>query len=239
MVETAEAGLIVRFCGEEYPVHEGDQVTVGREADVVVDSNPYLHRKFLTFVFRDGMGWIANTGGKMAATITDAEGKMQGWLTAGGSIPLVFPRTLVRFSAGPVTYELEVDLKDPPFMLVPDEVDGRGATTTHGQVVLTGDQKLLLVALAEQALLESGSPGTRVPSSKEAAARLGWTLTRFNRKLDNVCDKYSRAGVRGLKGSAVDLASSRRARLVEYAVSTRLVTDADLSLLEALPRLDR
>ena len=60
----------------------------------------------------------------------------------------------------------------------------------------------------------------------------GWALTRFNRKLDNVCQKLADAGTRGLHGGPGKLASNRRARLVEYAVSSQLVTRSDLSLLD-------
>ena len=72
-----------------------------------------------------------------------------------------------------------------------------------------------------------------LPPSAKVAERLGWNLTRYNRKLDNVCEKLSRAGVRGLRGSVSDLASSRRARLVEYALAVSLVSVDDLALLPA------
>ncbi|MGJ3403836.1 hypothetical protein [Glutamicibacter sp. Je.9.36] len=52
-----------------------------------------------------------------------------------------------------------------------------------------------------------------------AAARLGWGITKFNLKLDNVCDKLDKAGVAGLRGGPGKLATNRRARLVEHAVS--------------------
>ena len=71
-----------------------------------------------------------------------------------------------------------------------------------------------------------------MPTSAGAALRLGWTITKFNRKLDNVCDKLTRNGVRGLHGDARNLATNRRARLVEYALSARLVTTHDLALLD-------
>ena len=58
-------------------------------------------------------------------------------------------------------------------------------------------------------------------------------MTRFNRKLDNVCDRLARIGVGGLRGGQGRLASNRRARLVEFAVATRLVTRNDLYLLDA------
>ena len=66
------------------------------------------------------------------------------------------------------------------------------------------------------------------------AARLGWPVTKFNRKLDNVCGKLADVGVRGLHGGPAKLASSRKARLVEYAMAARIVTVEDLDLL---PRL--
>ena len=71
-----------------------------------------------------------------------------------------------------------------------------------------------------------------VPTSAQAAKRLGWQLTKFNRKLDNVCDKLDRMGVRGLRGGPGKLASNRRARLVEHAVFSRLVSSEDLPLLD-------
>ena len=65
-----------------------------------------------------------------------------------------------------------------------------------------------------------------------AAERLGWKVTKFNRKLDNVCQKLADAGIRGLHGGPGKLASNRKSRLVEHALSTRMVTEADLVLLD-------
>ena len=39
-------------------------------------------------------------------------------------------------------------------------------------------------------------------TNREVAARLGWSLTKFNRKLDNVCQKLKKAGVQGLHGDS-------------------------------------
>ena len=104
--------------------------------------------------------------------------------------------------------------------------------TTIGATHLTPDQRRLIVALAEPRLRGDGRASVVLPSSADAAARLGWTITRFNRKLDNVCQKLQRLGVRGLHGDADRLASNRRSRLVEYAVATRLVSRADLAMLD-------
>ena len=104
--------------------------------------------------------------------------------------------------------------------------------TTIGATSLTPDQRRLVVALAEPRLRGDGRASVVLPSNAEAAERLGWAITRFNRKLDNVCQKLSRLGVRGLHGGPDRLASNRRSRLVEYAVATRLVTKDDLVLLQ-------
>ena len=105
-------------------------------------------------------------------------------------------------------------------------------TVTIGRVQLTPDQKLLIIALCENVLRRGDRGAGHVPQSGAAAARLGWTVTKFNRKLDNVCQKLQRLGVRGLHGDADRLASNRRSRLVEYAVATRLVSRADLAMLD-------
>ena len=142
----------------------------------------------------------------------------------------------VRFTAGPTSYELNLHMSEPPFSA---SVEGMLQTAdtgaTIGAVVLTPDQRLLVVSLAEPALQPDATGRADLPSSAEAASRLGWPLTKFNRKLDNVCQKLKKAGVRGLHGGPERLASDRRARLVEYALAVRLVTSADLALLESPP----
>ena len=47
-----------------------------------------------------------------------------------------------------------------------------------------------------------------------------------------MCDKLDKVGVAGLRGGGGKLATNRRARLVEHAVTSHLVTAADLDLLE-------
>ena len=183
------------------------------------------------------MVWLANVGSTLSATVADEAGLMQAWLKPGARVPLVFPRTIVWFTAGPTTYELDVLIDEPPFHAVhslPSEV---GATTI-GRMTFTPDQKLLIIALAEHILRRGDRGAGTIPSSAEAAARLGWTITRFNRKLDNVCQKVARGGVRGLHGSADRLAANRKARLVEYAVAAQLVSVDDLALLDVVTGTD-
>jgi hypothetical protein len=101
-------------------------------------------------------------------------------------------------------------------------------TDSPRRVPLTRSQLLLLLALSEDTLKGAGA----LPTNAAAAARLGWSLTTLNRKLDNVCDKYSRAGVEGLHGSRGKLATNRRARLVEFVVAAGIVDADQLGLLD-------
>ena len=232
-----DAAVKVVFCGEEFPAAAGRPLTIGRSGDVEIDDNPYLHRSFLVVAEEGGLWWLSNVGSTLTATVADDKGLFQGWLSPGARIPLAFNRILVWFTAGPTTYDFEVVVDNPAFVSVapePAEQDHSGGMTV-GRVSFTADQKLLVVALCES-FLRRGYPGTsQIPSSAAAADRISWTLTRFNRKLDNVCQKLADAGIRGLHGGIGNLASNRKSRLVEHALSTRLVTEQDLGLLAGVP----
>jgi hypothetical protein len=225
--------LQVEFCGETIELDGSRPFFVGRDADLVIDENPYLHRRFLRISWRDSLWWLANIGTQLAATLADEDSRVQAWLAPGTHLPVVFPSTVVRFTAGRTTYEINLYLSAPPFSgVVVDHAEGTDAATTLGRVALTYDQRLLVLALAEPALRSEHGRSVELPSSAEGASRLGWPVTKFNRKLDNVCQKLKKAGVQGLHGDSEKLASSRRSRLVEYALAVRLVTTADLSLLD-------
>lgn len=224
---------VVEFCGERYQVGPDAPLVIGREGGLAIDDNPYLHRRFLQISAEDDLVWLTNVGSQLAATVADDAGLMQAWLRPGARIPLVFARTAVWFTAGPTTYEFEIVLTEARFQraVQQDVADGEA---TIGRMSFTPDQKLLILALAEQVLRRGDRGAGAIPSSAHAAARLGWTVTKFNRKLDNVCAKLSGAGIRGLHGHAERLATSRRARLVEYALAAQLITSADLLLLDAV-----
>lgn len=231
--------LEVEYCGAVTPAPEEGWLTIGRDADVTVDDNPYLHRRFLQVGRTEGLWWLLNVGDLLVATVEDEEGRVQARLLPGARLPVVFERTVVRFSAGPTTYELELSVSEPVFgtaSLPGDAYEPSAASETVGPIELTDDQRLLVVALAEPVLRNDSRGSAAVPSSTEAARRLGWTLTKFNRKLDNVCGKLARVGVPGMHGGPGELASNRRARLVDHAVSVQLVTAEHLALLDQPPR---
>ena len=224
---------IVDYCGEEYLVPGDGVLTIGRDADVDIDDNPYLHRRFIELAFQSDILWITNVGSTSTATLSDGDGLVQTWLSPGARLPVLFPQTIVWFTAGPTTYDFEIKLDAAPFLTNTDVSSPDEGETTLGRVSLTPDQRLIIVALAED-LLRRGNRGSgTIPPSSAAAQRLGWTITKFNRKLDNVCEKFSKLGVRGLIAEAGRPASNRKARLVEYCLASRVITRNDLAWLDA------
>lgn len=222
--------LQVEFCDEWTNVEPPGPFLIGREGDLAIDDNPYLHRSFLSIRW-DQFWWIDNVGAALAATVSDEGGTMHSWLSRGASLPVLFPVTAVRFTAGPTSYGISLHLTDAPMTSAGTIVSNHG-TTTLRPASLTDNQRQLVLSLAEPSLLAERSGVSVVPSSGDAAKRLGWTQTKFNRQLDAVCQKLARTGVRGLHGEPGRLASNRRARLVEYALAIRLVTPEDLPLLD-------
>lgn len=232
---TADGSEIrIEFCGETIAV-DHLPFTIGRDADLTVDgANLHLHRHLLAISRQHGVWLLANTGSHLTATVSDREGRLDAFLAPGAVLPIVLAETTVRFSAGPTTYELVMILDEPVFAGSRIDLEG-GGDTTIGHVTLTPDQLRLILALAEPALLGAGRSSASLPTSSDAARRLGWTARKFNRKLDHVCQNLAARGIRGLRGDLGRLASNRRARLVEYAVGTRLVTRDDLRLLGVPP----
>jgi hypothetical protein len=224
--------LKLEFCGEWTTIEPGQTFGIGRESDLVIDDNPYLHRTFLTLDAAHDLWWLHNVGQLLSATVSDASGSVQAWLAPGARLPVVFQTMHVLFSAGSTTYDFTIHAEADVYT-TSLTAEASDAGTTIMPVSLTPTQRLLILALAERVLAQPTAGRATVPSSAEAAARLGWSMTTFNRKLDNVCEKLDKIGVHGLRGGRGRLATNRRARLVEYAVATRLVSTDDLPLLDA------
>lgn len=220
----------VEFGGRWYDLDDDQPFLVGREGDLAIGDNPYLHRRSLRLTRTGGLWWLENVGSRIAVTVADAGGMLQAWLAPGGRLPLVFARTVVLFTAGPTTYELAVVSREPAYTGTEPTRDG--PETTAAPVLLTESQRALVVALAEPVLRERGS-AVSIPTSAQAAARLGWAPNRVARTLEGVCGTLSGQGVPGLRGGARSLAVNRRARVVEHAVASRLVTVDDCALLDA------
>ena len=223
--------LSLEFCGEWFHIDPGEPFLVGREGPLELDDNQYLHRRFLVISHVDGMWWIENIGARLSATLAAAEGVTRAYLQPGARRPLVYADTTLLFTAGRTTYEMRLVNNQPAYVPSAVSETSESGATTIGPIELTNSQLLLVLALSEPVLTGRGTTSS-IPSSQNAADRLGWPITRFNRKLDHVCDRLTRYGVRGLHGGPEKLAVNRRARLVEHAVATRLVTPDMLYRLE-------
>ena len=161
--------LVVEFCGEQYRPDPDRAFVVGREGDLRVDDNPYLHRHFLRLEHADGLWWLVNTGSRLAATLSDPARGVQAWLGPSARLPLVLPEASVLFSAGPTTYEVGLVLEQAPYSAVPPAEPADGHTTL-GALAFTPSQRLLMIALAEPLLRRDGTGVSAVPPSAEAAA---------------------------------------------------------------------
>jgi hypothetical protein len=223
--------LTVGLFDDRRTLHPGDSLTFGRRADLMVDENPFMHRVVGRFTHREGVWWMQNHGSTLRVELHDVESGAQSVAPPGHQLPVTASVFTVRFTAGPTNYELEGD-RDGPDLIVDEAGDVLGtATIEFGSVPLSPEQHLLLVALYESSDRNNGA----IESSAVIARRLGWTPKKFHRKLDAVCEKLDRQGVRDLKAGDGSLADTRRSVLVRHALNAGLISNGDLGLLHAAP----
>jgi len=227
--------LVVAIEGEELAtVPVGGEATLGRHADIIIDDNKFMHRQVAKVYDAGERWWIGNTGSTTVLSLYDNGTSSRATVAPGASAPLPGNDTVLSFQAGLVRYEIHLGsnrtLHDVAIAKTYD-------TVREDRLALTLTQKQLIVALAEQALREPQAKLV-VPPTKVAAQRLGWSVTRFNGKLDNVCDKLHKVGVRGVKSTVDDKAKDRKRALVEHCVRLGIVTVDDLPLLEQQDETD-
>jgi hypothetical protein len=231
--EIRSDSLVVRVEGIAAEFLPGDEPVFGRGADIDVDDNPFLHRRLGRFSHRQGWWWLQNLGSTLVLTVNEPSSGAASRLPPGTQAILVHPHQLVRFEVGRTRYELEVIQSSPVASSFETERDDRGAVTIDiSELPLNDEQRRLLVALCEHRLLDPFGP-LHLPSNQVVADRLGWSITKLNRKLDWLCDRLARQGVSGMK-EPDGRATRRRERLVEYAVNVGLVGLDDLQELDPL-----
>ena len=230
-------GATVEFCGEEFVAADDRPLTIGRVADVEIDDNPYLHRVFLQLHREHELWWLSNVGSTLTATVADKKGLFQAWLSPGRAHPAGARGVHRVVHRRPDDLRLRHRAHRHPVRLGRDRGRARARGRRRRDHRRPGLDDPRPEAARRRPLrgrsCAARTPGAgQIPSSAAAAERLGWTVTKFNRKLDNVCQKLADAGTRGLHGGPGKLASNRKARLVEHALSTRMVTESDLALLD-------
>lgn len=223
--------LYVDFCGEERVLEPGEQLSVGRAADLRIDDNPYLHRVLARFGSTDEHWWVHNCGAAIPLNLFDRGSPSSAVVAPGATAALTMAEFGLAFVAGRTRYELDGALEQVPDPPDPGAPEGADRTLDWGVVELNADQRLLLVDLAADRLRLPSRRDVELPAKAACARRLGWSLSKYNRKLDHLCAKLDRAGVTGLCGEAGAQAADRRRRLVDHAVDVGLVTADDLDLL--------
>ncbi|MFZ4517244.1 MAG: hypothetical protein ACOYOP_02580 [Microthrixaceae bacterium] len=230
----ADDVVTVEFLDRTVVVPEGESLEFGRAAELVIDTNPLLHRRLGRLVYRGGTWWLENIGSSIALRLADSESGAFALVPAGTRAAVTAHRSRVTFSAGAARYSMAVVLAAPDGPVgdasagpssVPD-----GTTTRTSDLPLNTDQRMLLAALCESRLRDPAAP-LALPSNTEVARRLGWSRPKLNRKIDWLCERYHRAGVAGLKVDG-GRATGRRRRLAEHALDHGLVGPEDLALLD-------
>jgi hypothetical protein len=226
--------LTVDFCDERRTVTPGDTLTFGRAADLAIDeANPYLHRVVGRFLCHNAVWWLENLGDHVELEVATDGGALTRLpaRAPGGPAPLATltaPRFRVTFEAGGLRYQLDGWLSAPPVAPVPPPGPSGVRTSAFGKVQLTDEERALVLALAEPCLRDPAAGPEALPTNRQVAHRLGWPITKFNRKLDYLCQRLAKNGVPGLQGGRGAEATNRRWRLVEHAVNARMVTPGDL-----------
>lgn len=227
--------LYLEFCGEDHTLSPGDSLSFGRTADLIIDENPYMHRVIGRFVDSGSHWCVQNLGKSIAFTIKDAVSSSSALVAPHSTAAVLYGEFTCRFVAGPTKYELSGALEG--FEWETDLLGEAGLSGTQtmdwGRVELNDDQRLLLLAMCEHRLLNPQTEQVQPASNRHGAQRLGWSLTKFNRKLDHLCEKLHRAGIPNVHGGLGANAMDRRSHLIEHALQVRLVSANDLHLLNA------
>ena len=228
--------LHIFFIDELTVATPGDVVTFGRSGDIELDeANQYMHRIVGTFFDQDNVWWLANKSRHGNLTLVGNTGRLTR-LPPEAVSAITEPTGVLRFDAGPSTYELGWTLPgQEPLMppVVDDDGDVSMATSQFGVVPLNDEQRMLLAALAERSILDSTVSTSDLPANASVAHRLGWSAKKLDRKLDYLCARLSAEGVRGLRGEKGFEAIDRRSRLVEHAISSGMIGHADVETLPA------
>lgn len=208
--------LTVRFVGECYRPRAN--LTFGRDADLVLDDNSYLHRKAGRFRLRSGTWWLENLGSRLRLTMLASDGSLLD-LQPGAASPLLGLGGEVSLTAGPtryqLDYELEADQLTDPDTIGVGERDTGVDTITYG-AILTPREMDFVVVMAQGRLTGRLGP---LPSHGEIAAIWGVSHKTVDNTLQRLRSKLRKQQVSYVQSSET---------LVEYLVTQGLVTKADL-----------
>ena len=90
--------LTIDYAGELIELDGDEPFVIGRDGDLVIDENPYLHRRFLEFSLQNDMWWLTNVGSRTSATVNDPGSAVHAWLAPGGRVPIMPGETKISSS---------------------------------------------------------------------------------------------------------------------------------------------
>ena len=123
----------VDYCGEEFVATPEAPLTIGRDADLEIDDNPYLHRVFLKIYREHDLWWLSNVGSTLTATVADKAGLFQAWLAPGAGTCLMV-EAIVRNQGRvlPCSVELQGEFGvTGAFVGVPVKLSAKGAEAVY------------------------------------------------------------------------------------------------------------
>ncbi len=206
--------LTVHFVGETYnPLSE---LVFGREAELSLDENTYLHRQAGRFRTRDDVWWLENIGSRLRLTMVSSDGSVLD-LQPGGSSPLLGTVGEVSLTAGPTRYEIGYALQ---YRQAEEHDVGpaprQGVDTITYGVILTPRERDFAVVLAQNRLTGRRGP---LPTHGEIAEIWGVSAKTVDNTLQRLRAKLRKQNLRSIQSTET---------LVEYLVTQGLVTMADL-----------
>ncbi|MGH3663443.1 MAG: hypothetical protein ACRDTQ_16500, partial [Micromonosporaceae bacterium] len=169
--------------------------------------------------------WLTNRSTVRPLAVIDELG-FRSVLAPGRRTAIETPvRVVVDAMEGSHTLRIEVD--QPAAPQAPAEPPPSGQPTTVGETVLiSAADRLAMVALFAGYLEEPPRYDPNPKSYAAAAARLGWPRTTLVKRIEYLRTRLSNAGVPNMKGWKA------LSNLAEYAISSGLITKADLALIK-------
>lgn len=225
---TAPGPATVRIGDQAFTVAAGDEFTFGRSAACTVcldESDLAISRLAGRLEVDRDTWWVVNASASRPLSIVDEYG-----------LRSVLPPGRRRALDGPTRVLVDGVARTHEFAVTPPARAGSSApgdpqvptglpTTVGEEVVVNAADRAALVALFAGYLEQGPRYDPNPKSYAAAAARLGWPRTTLVKRIEYLRARLSASGVPNLTGwNALN-------NLAEYALTTGLITRADLDLI--------
>lgn len=189
--------IINDLVGLQRIIKPQEDVTVGRAGSFQIGHDDrYLHRIFFQ-VWYSGQGWLLkNHSREMGLDIQSRSTRTRSSMYVGpGAIVMIPPGpSAVTFKTPERSYELHFDVPNR-HLSRPNQVRIQHNTdSTHARHVPNEDQRQLMEALAAPLLHSPGANDSVIPTIKEVASTLGWTVDKTNRKIERLVKSLEKDG---------------------------------------------